>query len=194
MPIRRRKGGFMYDNLYPKNPKTGNRMIEISLVNYNDFFHEWDNSIFKKRDVHPELTEFLDQCSEEIPLKEKMEIILSLQNETKNLDKENTLKESYKNYYSLYYKIENRKMKGLYKSTIILIVIGFCFMLSSIMLTDQLPESVLSEVLVEGLTIGAWVFIWEALHFMVFERRELFLRRKELKRFLKTPLFFKYKK
>ncbi|MBR0596587.1 hypothetical protein [Sinanaerobacter chloroacetimidivorans] len=184
----------MYDNLYPKNPKTGNRMIEISLVNYNDFFHEWDNSIFKKRDVHPELTEFLDQCSEEIPLKEKMEIILSLQNETKNLDKENTLKESYKNYYSLYYKIENRKMKGLYKSTIILIVIGFCFMLSSIMLTDQLPESVLSEVLVEGLTIGAWVFIWEALHFMVFERRELFLRRKELKRFLKTPLFFKYKK
>lgn len=183
----------MYDTLYPKNPKTGNRMIEISLDDYNDFFHEWDNSIFKKRDMHPELTEFLDQCSEDIPLKDKLEIIFCIENELQDQNKENILKESYNNYYSLYYRIENKKIKGLYQSTIILVIIGLCFMLLNIILTDRLPESVLAEMLLEGLMIGSWVFIWEALHFMAFKRRDLFMRRKELNRFLKTPLLFKYK-
>ena len=184
----------MYENLYPKNPKTGNRMIEISLDDYKDFFHEWDNSTFKKRDMHPELTEFLDQCAKDIPMRDKIEIIFSIENEAKDEYKENTLKESYYNYYSLYYRIEKRKIKDLYKSSMILIAIGLSFMFANFFLIDYLPESVFAEVLLEGLTIGAWVFLWEALHFMVFERRDLFDKRKELNRLLKTPLYFKYDK
>lgn len=118
--------GFMYKSLYPKNSTTGNRVIEISLDDYNDFFHEWDNSILKKRDMNPELTEFLDQCSEDIPLKDKMEIIFFIENDSKDPDKENELKESYNNYYSLYYRIEKKKIKELYQSTIVLVLIGLC--------------------------------------------------------------------
>lgn len=54
--------------LYRKNEETGRIIIDIALDDYLDFFHEWDNSTFKKRDIHTDLAEFLDLCSEDIPL------------------------------------------------------------------------------------------------------------------------------
>jgi len=144
--------------------------------------------------MHPELTEFLDQCAEDVPMRDKIEIIFCIENQSKDEYKENTLKESYYNYYTLKFRIEKRKIKDLYKSIFILIMIGFGFMFTNLILVDRLQQSVFSEVLLEGLTIGAWVFLWEALHLIGFEQRDLFEKKKELNRLLKTPLYFKYDK
>lgn len=67
-----------YEALYRRNKDTGRIIIDIALDDYIEFFHEWDNSVFKKRDMHPELAEFLDICSEDIPLREKLEIVFSI--------------------------------------------------------------------------------------------------------------------
>ena len=58
-----------YETLYRKNNYTGRIIIDIALEDYHEFFHEWDNASFRKRDIHPELAQFLDLCSEDIPLK-----------------------------------------------------------------------------------------------------------------------------
>ena len=72
-----------YEIQYRKNPDTGRIIIDIALDNYLEFFHEWDNSIFKKRDINPELAEFLDLCSEDIPLRKKLEIVFSINSSCK---------------------------------------------------------------------------------------------------------------
>lgn len=69
-----------YEMLYRKNHNTGRIIIDIALDDYLDFFHEWDNSAFRKRDIHAELAQFLDLCSEDIPLRKKLEIVFSLSN------------------------------------------------------------------------------------------------------------------
>ena len=56
-----------YESLYRKNPDTGRVIIDIALEDYLDFFHVWDNSVLRKRDIHSELVQFLDLCSEDIP-------------------------------------------------------------------------------------------------------------------------------
>lgn len=60
------KNSNKYEMLYRKNYNTGRIIIDIALEDYLEFFHEWDNSVFKKRDIHIELAEFLDLCSEDI--------------------------------------------------------------------------------------------------------------------------------
>ena len=65
-----------YESLYRKNQDTGRIIIDIAIDDYIDFFHEWDNSAFKKRDINADLAEFLDLCSEDIPIRKKLEIVL----------------------------------------------------------------------------------------------------------------------
>jgi len=66
--------------MYRINPKTHRVVIDIAIDRYLDYFHDWDNSVFRKRDLHPELTEFLDLCSEEIPLRKQLELNVCIKN------------------------------------------------------------------------------------------------------------------
>ena len=67
-----------YELVYRKNSETGRIIIDIALDDYIEFFHIWDNSTYRKRDIHDELVQFLDLCSEDIPLGKSLEIVFSL--------------------------------------------------------------------------------------------------------------------
>ena len=67
-----------YETVYRKNDVTGRVIIDIALDDYIDFFHEWDNASYKRRDIHNELVEFLDVCSEDIPIRKKLQIVFTL--------------------------------------------------------------------------------------------------------------------
>ncbi|MBN1537208.1 MAG: hypothetical protein JW908_10790 [Anaerolineales bacterium] len=184
----------MSENIYRINPDSGQSVIDIALDDYMDFFHEWDNSILKKRDMHPELAEFLDLCSEDIPLKQIFEINFFIEKAERDPSKEALLKDSYKNYYKIYCSIEKKKIIRLFKTTALLSIISLFFISLNFVLIDILPKSIFAEVLLEGLLVGGWVFLWEAIHYLSFERRDYFHRYRELKRFLITPISFGYKK
>lgn len=183
----------MIENIYRINSETGNCVIDVALDDYMDFFHEWDNATFKKRDMHPELAEFLDICSEDIPLKNRIEINFNASNEYKDENKEKLIRESYSNYYTFFYRKMKKKVKNLYMTISILTIVSIFFIFFNYILQNILIKTVWTEVLLEGLTVGGWVFLWEAIHLLVFERHDYFTRNKELKRFLKAPIFFEYK-
>lgn len=182
-----------YENLYPKNPKTGNRVIEVLLEDYMDFFHEWDNATFRKRDMHPDLAEFLDRCSEDIPIKEKIEISFCVKHDNQDIDKEKVIIESYTNYFAFYNRIKEKKIKNNIIKALVLVFISLCIILSYEIFINNLPETVWNSLFLEGLIIGGWVFMWEALHVMTFEVHEYVMRNKEIKRLLKAPVIFEYR-
>ncbi|MDD2296456.1 MAG: hypothetical protein PHR10_08175, partial [Sphaerochaetaceae bacterium] len=85
------KRGFEHNfPLYRVNPETQRVIIDIAIDRYVDYFHEWDNAVFRKRDLHPELAEFLDLCSEEIPLRKALEINFCIKNRPLDVEKEKT--------------------------------------------------------------------------------------------------------
>ena len=179
--------------MYPKDPNTGHRVIEVVLEDYMDFFHEWDNATFRKRDMHPELAEFLDRCSEDIPIKDKLEINFCVKHENQDIDKEKVIIGSYKNYYSFYNRMKERKIKGNIIKALILVLISLVIILSYEVLVDKLTETVWNSLFLEGLIIGGWVFMWEALHVISFQVYEHVKRNNEIKRLLKAPILFAYK-
>jgi hypothetical protein len=183
----------MPENIYRINPDSGLSVLDIALDDYMDFFHEWDNSILKKRDMHPELAEFLDLCSEDIPIKQIFEINFFIEKAEKDSSKEALIRDSYKNYYTIYCSIEKKKINRLFKSTALLSITSLIFISLNFVLMDILPKSIFTEVFLEGLMVGGWVFLWEAIHYLSFERRDYFHRYRELKRLLIAPISFEYK-
>ena len=94
----------MYESAYKVNKEAGRCVIELALDGYHDFFHEWDNASYKRRDLHPELTGFLDMCSEDIPLKKELEIRIEIGKEPKDDRMEAQIRQSFENYSSFFIK------------------------------------------------------------------------------------------
>ena len=181
-----------YELLYRKNNDTGRVIIDIALDDYLDFFHEWDNSAFKKRDIHVELAQFLDICSEDIPLRKKLEINFSLDTVEINKEKEDLIRISYRNYYHSLKRLEDRKTKRIVRASIFLLIISLILLTAYGLLLDTEVNTIFSRVFLESLLIGGWVFTWEAVHLMFIDIIEPFRRRREIKRFLEADLTFKY--
>jgi hypothetical protein len=181
-----------YETLYRKNNYTGRIIIDIALEDYHDFFHEWDNSTFKKRDIHPELEQFLDLCSEDIPLRKKLELVFSLNTTKISKEKEELIRISYQNYYKSLERLEKRKTKKLIRISALSLFISLILLFSYGLLADFNKGTIISRVLLESLLIGGWVFTWEAVHILFLDIIEPFHRRREIKRFLEADLSFKY--
>lgn len=178
--------------LYRKNLDTGRVIIDIALDDYLEFFHEWDNSVFKKRDIHAELAQFLDLCSEDIPLRKKLEIAFSLNTVEIKKEKEEMIQISYRNYYNSLNRLENQKTKRFVRISAILLFISLILLFTYGLLMDAELTTIISRVFLESLLIGGWVFTWEAVHILFIDIFEPFRRRREIKRFLEADLSFKY--
>ena len=178
--------------LYRKNHNTGRIIIDIALDDYLDFFHEWDNSAFRKRDIHAELAQFLDLCSEDIPLRKKLEIVFSLSNVEVCKEKEDQIRISYRNYYTSLKRLEDRKTKRIVRISVVLLMIALILLTAYGLLVEIKESNLVSKVFLESLLIGGWVFTWEAVHLIFIDILEPFRRRREIKRFLEADLKFMY--
>jgi hypothetical protein len=70
------------------------------------------------------------------------------------------------NKYFLYLKdLEVRELKGMFRTSLILLLVGIAILTLSVWLNRfiQVHETVVSRVFAEGLTVAAWVSLWEAL-------------------------------
>lgn len=181
-----------HEMMYRKNHETGRVIIDIALDDYIEFFHEWDNSAYKKRDLHAELAEFLDLCSEEIPLRKDLEIVFSLNNAEVRKDKEEQIRISYRNYYNSLKRLEDRKTKRIVQVSVFLLIISLILLTAYGLLIDTDVNTIFSRVFLESLLIGGWVFTWESVHLLFIDIIVPFRRRRELKRFLEADLSFKY--
>lgn len=182
-----------YKILYRKNEKTGRIIIDIALDDYHDFFHQWDNAAFKKRDIHPELAEFFDLCSLDIPLRKELEIVVSLKNNQAEPEKEEQLRLSYLNYYSALNRLETRKAKRLIRFSAVMFIFSLTLLFTYGFFADFRANSILSKVLFESILIGGWVFAWEGVHTLFLDIFVPFRRFREIKRLLRAEITFKYK-
>lgn len=181
-----------YESLYRKNRITGRVIIDIALEDYLEFFNEWDNSAFKKRDIHSGLLQFLDLCSEDIPLRKKLEIVFSLNTAEIIKEKEEQIRISYRNYFNSIQRLEKRKTSRLIRSSLVLLFIALALLTIYGFMSRYTPSNILTKVLLESLLIGGWVFAWEAVHLLFIDIIEPLHRRRELDRFLDAEINFQY--
>jgi hypothetical protein len=179
-----------YQQVYRIDEETGRVIIDVALDRYLDYFHEWDNSTYKRRDLHPDLAQFLDVCSHEIPLKHKLKIVFAIKNKTVDLDKESMITKSYHNYYLANLQYVEREIRRKVRFAILVAGIAILILAMYYLISGPSNTIFAYRIIREGVFIGGWVFMWEAFHIIAFQTLDPLKRRKELKRFLEATITF----
>lgn len=177
--------------IYNRNPENNAYMIEISLDDYSEIFNGWDASTIKKKDIEPELLEYLEQSGYEIPLSETIEIYFYLPVEINDTDKENrSISGIQNNFRTVLFFIE-RLLDKNYRRIASYVFISIIFLIGAYVTRNITSLNLMFSIVMEGFFIGGWFLLWEAFSLFFFDSYETKQRRKVYNRFLKTKIFFK---
>lgn len=178
-------------HIYRMYEDTGRYAIEVAVDDYDDIFNEWDPAPFKRRDLDPELQCFLEECSRDIALKHPLAVVFYMPSTEHNSEKESLCIAGIKNHFALKIHVLEKKQNRVFHEVVRNMVIGI-FILSFAVIFDAYPtQNLLFKILGQGLFIGGWVFIWEAIATIGFKNSSLQSKIKEWRRFLEAPIVFK---
>lgn len=145
-------------------------VIDVSVRSVEQLYHDFDRTApYSKKELDQEFAEYLTDCAREIG-KSDFVIQISLGNEPGEQLKERVGK-SIDNYYLYLKELEMRALRTMFKRFLILFGVGIGLLILAVITTRQLPtrEGVISEVFAGGLTIAAWVSLWEAIALLFLE-------------------------
>lgn len=181
----------LLNRIYDRNPENGNYKIEVSLKNYAEIFNEWDHAPYKRKDIDPELLGFLEDSIDDIPMKHNVDIGFYITDEYQNKDREKLIVSWFITFYEFYIEIEKSKTKSILKQAAVYLLISVALlMLSFFGIISR--TSILSYILTEIVVVGGWVFLWEAISKIIFDRQVISKLIKNYRRFTQADIYFRY--
>ena len=186
-----RKTKHYLKEIYDQDPASNAYIIEVALDDYADIFSEWDPAPFKRRDLDPDLEEYLLGGAAEIPRKESVIICFVIPARKVNAETEAEALAGLKNSF-IYKRYQLKKSFNKSNSYAIrYLILGFLFLWLGRSVTGNLIADLVSSLLSEGIFIGGWVFIWEAVYQFFFQNRELYTNYQIVKRLQLAPVVFR---
>lgn len=167
--------------------------IDVLLDDYKEVFHDWDASPTRKKDLNPELVEFLENSSEDIPKNEKINIVFSLPIDKKDTVGEERIILGINNYFKSILYFTDRTMKRQLRKIASFISLGFSFILVAYFVQNSFNLNIGVDVLIEGIFIGGWVLLWEAFSLFFFSMNDVNKERRTYQRFLESNIQFVYR-
>ena len=190
----KRNGAASFDKIYEKDPNTNSYIIAVAVEKYGDIFNELDPAPFKSRDLNNELRTYLEDSSFDIPLKYDITLQINLLDEKPNFTWEERIVFGLKTYFSFVERQFAREISDSYRKGFFYIGIAFILLFVAYSLKSSAPLEIISGIALEGITIGGWVFLWEAISTFAFKHRETRNKNKHYKRFMAANITFKYAK
>lgn len=108
--------------------------------------------------------------------------------------REEKIKEGIVNYFSYSIFSEENSLRDLVRKMLVYVAISISFLLLASFLDNILVINLFTTTLKEGLYIGGWVFLWEAISLLSFNRGKIKQRIMDYRRFLHAPVNFVYTK
>ena len=148
---------------YEKN-EYGEIIINISAHKIEDLYDNFDrNSHFLKKDLNQGLVEYIIDSVSEID-SESFLIEFSLEQKSTN-EAISRVRNSVNNFFLYMKELELKKMKDMIRTSIILLFTGLVIAGMSVLMNESelAKHSIIGGVIAEGLTVAAWVSLWESL-------------------------------
>ncbi|SHJ50535.1 hypothetical protein SAMN02745751_02716 [Dethiosulfatibacter aminovorans DSM 17477] len=180
--------------LYKYDDRKNAFVVDVQLEDYRDAYSEWDFSPFTNRDLDEDLTDYLLECSYEIPIKYDMIIDFHILNQSKNKVREEKSVIGMHNYFGYQLrKLKKRKIRVV-RDMVTFLIIGSILLLAGFYLDEFFKETLLLSVLSEGFFIGGWVMIWEMFSAWLFDLKEVRSRFKHFERLNDSTIVYSYGK
>jgi len=148
----------------------GRIIIDVTASKIEDLFNNFDKtSPYIRKDLEPEFVDYLIECTREIgrnPFLVRLNI--ATQPEPTAMERAKT---GILNYFVYLKESEDRKLKKMIRTSLILLGVGFLILILSIFVHRSILDetSIAYTVFAEGLTIAAWVSMWEALAMFIIQ-------------------------
>jgi hypothetical protein len=142
----------------------GKVILDVAAAKVQDLYNDFDRTApYLKRDLDQDLADYLVDCVREIGRKDFVIRINLVQRPDDVL--ENRVKESIENFFLYLKELEVRTMKKMLRTSLTLFTIGLGILAMAVWVNRIMTssENVIAHVFAEGLTVAAWVSLWEAL-------------------------------
>ncbi|MDA3799895.1 MAG: hypothetical protein PF692_12530 [Kiritimatiellae bacterium] len=162
-------------NRYEKT-KDGDIVIDITAPRAEDLYNDFDKSApYIRRDLDSDFVDYLIECARE--LKREPFILRLTIEQPPNDDKQSRIRRSMNSYFMYLAESKHHQVMLMFRRSAILFSIGLAVLFISVSNFDFMSiESVVANMISEGITVVAWVALWEA--FAVFLIEWFPLRRK----------------
>jgi hypothetical protein len=177
--------------IYRYNEENHTFVAEISLEYYLELFNPWDAASIKKKDLDPELVSYLEDVSDDIPLKEKLAIVFVMPKQVQNEEMENISRGVFVEYFNFLIHYNRKTQRKSLKQAIYYIITSFTFVALAYFL--RIDDTMFIEILSEGLFIGGWVFMWEAISIIFFKSSFIRRQSKRYQRLSNSNITYEYK-
>lgn len=148
--------------IYPYNPHTLTFTIPARVTSYDEFFNPIDPSPAPARDLTPELVDYLNQCSTEIPAQYELNIQLQVQNEFQSKQREQECLASLRVFYQHNIFVVQAQIRHMRGRAFKYLMISFACLAITILGENWSSTGFAGNLIHEALLIGGWVFMWEA--------------------------------
>lgn len=166
-------------------------LVEMAINNFYEIFHDWDGSAIRKKDLDPDMVDYMIEAVQELPKKVNIRIVFNIRQHHKNKSLEDIGITALQNYFDFRIFINRRRMYRLIKTASLYLTLGFIFIFSANQLADYL-QNITSSIFSEGLFIGGWVFVWESVSLLFFKTRIIHNESRRFKKIVQSDVVYKY--
>jgi hypothetical protein len=181
------------NSIYDFNQHENAYVIKLSLKKYLHIFNNFDPYPIRKRDIDQNVATFLEDCSNDISFNQKVILEITLTEDSTDSDLEARTTKGLRNYFLYmyqYYKNERRKTvnNSIYYMVFFVLLASLTFWLEYLHLNYN---QILIRTVMEGMSIGSWVFLWEAIAGLLLKNRSVITLSRTYKRYLDSKIMFK---
>ncbi len=179
-------------NAYPYDSENNSFTIRISVEDYFSLFNVLDPTPFSIRDLSPDVIDFLNTCSNDIPLKYAVKLEINIGNCQKDDKLEQEIQQGFKHYFDYIVNIEQEKIRRSRSRMGKYVLMSFFFITCSALLSRITAENFMVNFLREGCLIGGWVFLWQAFDMNFIRMDEIKDALKQYMRLASAKVTFSY--
>jgi len=167
-------------------------VIDVSIRTVEELYNNFDrNAPYTKKDLDQEFVDYLIDCVREIG-DNKFLIRITLSNMPDEMIM-NRVRSSIQTYFLYLKDVENRAVEVMFRRSFKLFGLGMFLLALAIILNRHFSsnEGFLAQIFSEGLTIAAWVSLWEAIANIFIEWRPHTKNIKLYERVMKASVIFR---
>jgi hypothetical protein len=184
------KKDSLFSEVYALDKSTNRYMIEIALDRYEDIFNEWDPAPFKRREIDADLELYLEGSAEEIPSRYPIELFFMVPRGKQDKRMEEETRNALRSFFGFKIYFLRRELRKINIRILNYLVFGFLLLWAGNTYPGHDSTRDWAVVLTEGIFIGGWVFLWEAVSLFFFTNREMYQHHRIYTRLLNAPVLF----
>jgi hypothetical protein len=151
--------------IYDFNESENAFIIKLSPDSYLDIFNKLDHNPIRKKDLNQNVINYIEDCSDDIPLDKDIILEIKIKKDFYSKDLETRARKGLVNYFEYmveYYRLKMKAQRStsLFFAALFIILATFSLTITPLALDSK---NILFQTLVQGISIGSWVFLWEAI-------------------------------